>query len=441
MIAARYRVLVNLLVFGVAGVATFAWAATNVFSFDVIDDPYYLEAEFADTPGIRTGVEVAYLGVQVGQVDEVTLGDDRVLVRLRIDRGEEIPVGSGAAVARKSAVGEPFVDIFPPEDLDPEPELMVEGDRIPMERTRVPVTYSSVFDNLDALIRAVPEHDLRTLVHELAVGLEGRGQDLRRTIVASDDVLATFAGSDEVLERSIDELSRFVATLAGHRDGLGAGFDNVAALSESLARSSADLRATLVDGELVADLQQLVADNLTSLDCTVAALGPVVAGLDSDRVYAGFDALFEAGPVLQRMWSAEGVLQPESDGLWVRVVPFLGNGQDGYPAPVLYNEPLTLAPTTPVGSCPSVVPAGAGTAGEGLGAVAGPTPGSTPPDSPAAERPVVERATAQAATSQRASGGTEPFNPLWLLPAFALVAVLGAVRPWRFLPIHREEHP
>ena len=93
------------------------WAVNNIISFDFIERPYEIKGEFAATAGVATNSEVAYLGVNYGDVSGVESVDGKVMITMSIDRGKEIPAGSVARIFRKSAIGEPYIDFNPPADF------------------------------------------------------------------------------------------------------------------------------------------------------------------------------------------------------------------------------------------------------------------------------------------------------------------------------------
>ena len=109
------RVLANLAFFAVIGIVLSVWAIGDVLQIDVRNPPYEITAEFTNSPGLQPGYDVGYLGTPIGRIRSVDLEEGHVSVRLAIDADRRIPEGSEFAVRRKSAVGEPYVDIIPPD--------------------------------------------------------------------------------------------------------------------------------------------------------------------------------------------------------------------------------------------------------------------------------------------------------------------------------------
>ncbi len=422
------RILINLAFFAVLGVGLGAWAVGDVLQLDLTDPPYEITADFEDSPGLQSGYDVGYLGTPIGRIRSVELAEGHVEVTLAIDSGREIPADSTFAVRRKSAVGEPYVDIIPPEGAEADGPSMDEGDHVPVARTQTPLSYSELFASLDDLVGTVPEDDLATLLHEFAAAVDGRSGSLRDMITGTDDALGTFAEHADLLESSTASLSRLTRVFAEHRTAVDQGLANSETVTGSLARARADLERVLVDGnDLATRTADLVAGSEAELSCTIGGLSAVSAGLARPEVVAALSDLLATAPAAAEVFI--DVTAWEADGPYIRAIPPLNVGA-GPPLPV-YPEPRSLPGLTPDPACPDMAPAaapgGAEVAGPGGSAEvdAGPSPAGAPaPD---------EAVTGEAASSDQESGGGG-FNPIPILLALLAIAAVAAIRPWRWRP-------
>ena len=86
----------------------------------------------------------------------VDLAEGQVEVTLAIDDGREIPEGSSFAVRRKSAVGEPYVDIIPPEGASTDGPVMDRATTSRSSARLTPLSYSELFAALNDLVRHGP---------------------------------------------------------------------------------------------------------------------------------------------------------------------------------------------------------------------------------------------------------------------------------------------
>ena len=102
------RIYINLLAFVVLFGVLVIWASDSVLDPGGFDRTYPVRVQFPDATGLRSGVEVTFRGVRVGEVDGVDVAAGSATARLSIDSDRELPLESTFAVRRRSAVGEPY---------------------------------------------------------------------------------------------------------------------------------------------------------------------------------------------------------------------------------------------------------------------------------------------------------------------------------------------
>ena len=267
------RLTINLAVFAALAAVMAVWAYGNVIRFDAFDRPYALTVEFESSPGLHPNFEVDYLGLRVGKIDSVKLERDRVRVRLDIQRGVKIPQGVTAAAARKSAVGEPVVELTPGPGMANAPK-MEPGSVIPVSRTKVPPKYGDLFGAVLDTLRAVNPEDAKVLTHELAAGWSGREDSLRQIISGGDDLTRTFAQNTELLDGLTKDLGRITSVLNRNRGSLGAGIDNLAVLTRSLSEVRGQLAELRDRGPgLLGTVNDLLERTGPDFGCAVDMLG------------------------------------------------------------------------------------------------------------------------------------------------------------------------
>ena len=434
------RVFVNLTAFALLFVVLASWAVRNVVQLDQIERPYTIVAEFESSPGLQPNVEATYLGVSVGSVERVTLEPGHVEVAIDIDRGVELPEGISAAVRRKSAVGEPYVALDPPEGggarrtIDPGEHYV-----IPLERTMIPLSYGELFASVDGLVSAVPPEDLGTVLHELATALDGRGAELREILASADELTTTLATRTETFDELAGELTSLTHTLASHRDGIGSAFDDLAALTDTLAASSDDVRQLMRDAPgFGAQVLELLETTYADLSCTFADVGTVFREVGTPARIADLIRLLRAaGPARDALDAA--LVQPGEGGA---DGPYLG-GSFGLVAdhpPAAYDTPPTLPDPPALAPCRAPGAAGSSGAGDaGSAAAIGRSGDGGAGHLDVPRRPVPT--SPDLPDSSRADAGSQAF-PLAAVMAGAgvallLLALLVALRPWRWAPLLR----
>ncbi len=321
------RVFINLVAFVAVFFLMLWWAVNNIIeptelplvgSASIFDQPYEIDGEFAATAGVATNSEVAYLGVNYGKVLGVDTKDGKVVVTMAIDKGKEIPAGSTARIFRKSAIGEPYIDFNPPADFDENGPAIQPGDVIPMEQTTVPLEFSELLRTASRVLASVDPDQTRTLIHELAVALEGRSDSLRDLTVSSDALLQTFVDKAELLDSLSANSTRLTRTVTEKRASLSSAISDLADVAETLRAIEPDTNVLLDRGtELLGQTADLVADVKQNADCILSDLDDLI---DLTTTDANLDNL---GYVLDNADIGFGYVFMTRDedpgGLWLRV--------------------------------------------------------------------------------------------------------------------------
>ena len=347
------RTVVNLVWFGLVASLFFVWAVRNILPLDVINKPYTIKAQFANSLGMQAGNEVAYLGVQYGSVSGVKRVPGGVLVSMKIDRNKKIPEGSTANLYRKSAIGEQYVDFAPPANFKGTGASIKEGEVIPMARTTVPLEFSELLRSASRLVAGIPPEDVHTVVHELAVGLNGRTDSLRQLTEAGDDISKMLVARTDALDRLAVNNTRLTHVVTDHRGSLGESLADLRQLADSLKNARGDPAGLLDRGnKLLAQTADIVAHNKGNLDCSLKVLENVIDETSTPTRLDQTATLLRDGPGgLGAIWDARDV---EPDGVWVRV-GFLANTENKAPQfvpthhlPSVAKVPACASPLQPV---------------------------------------------------------------------------------------------
>lgn len=361
------RVAINLLFFlGVFAVMV-VWATRNVVTIEALENPYEIAVELERSSGVGPRSEVAYLGVSFGEVSDVELVPGGVVATLKIDRGKRIPEGSTANVFRKSAIGEPYIDFFPPPDGVGD-DFIEPGDVVPVERTTNPLEFSELLRSASRLVSGIDPDRLRTLIHELAVALHERGDDLRRLTESSARLAGTFADRTDVLDRLATNNTRLTRVVAEHRGSLGQQLTDLAQLADSLDRAKGDTSILLERGSrFLRETADLVADQKGNLDCILTGLERFIDVSSSPERVEDLRRFLQIGPTgFARPFQARDVLP---DGVWVRV-GVLNNPN---------HPPRQYVPPRPVPAPPEVPPCDSSLQPVGVQPAAASRPAPVPP--------------------------------------------------------------
>jgi len=344
------RILANVVVFAIGFVVMVTWAVQQVVSVDQLDQPYRISAEFDNAFGVLPNAEVTYLGVGIGTVTSVRRVAEGVRIDLKIQRGERVPADATAGIARKSAIGEPYIDFRPADNATASTGVLEPGAVVPKSRTRVPLEFSELLKSASALISSIPPEDVQTLLHEASIGLEGRSEALRALAGASDQLSATFAARTDALDRLATNNTRLTHVVTLHRDDLGSSLTNLRLLADTLKKSKGDTSLLLDRGALLlGETADLVAAEKPNLDCDLKVLGVVIDETSTPRRLAELRAIFEIGP--KAFGGLYDSIDVEADGPWIRV----GNISNPENPPAQYIPPKAVPPVQPVAACASAL--------------------------------------------------------------------------------------
>ncbi|MFA1551942.1 MCE family protein [Actinomadura chokoriensis] len=408
------RLTINLAVFAVLAVVMVVWAFNNVIRFDFIDRPYRITAEFESSPGLHPNFEVDYLGLRIGKIDSVRLEKNKVIVQLDIDRGVKIPQGVTAAAARKSAVGEPVVELTPGTGRADAPP-MKPGTVIPVSQTKVPPKYGDLFGAVIDSLKAIDPDDAQVLSRELAAGWSGREDSLRQIINGSDDLTATFAQNTELLDGLTKDLGRITHVLNQNRGQLGAGIDNLAALTAALSQVRGQIAELRDRGPgLLATVNGLLDRTGPDFGCAVDMLGNWGVGTYNPGYLSDLNRTLAAAPSLKNV--LDHVIGMDK-GLPVLNVVFQLTLNT--PATLEYKVPLGQPAVSKVPACPG----GRTPALVGQKPYRAKKPSDTiPTHDPALDKPDLQAR--KAANSGDDSGGGPPIWLVYVPPVIGLLVLI-----------------
>jgi phospholipid/cholesterol/gamma-HCH transport system substrate-binding protein len=354
------RTIANLTVFVLVGGAFFFWAATRLVNVSAIKHPYTVNAEFSNTVGLLPGSEVDYLGVTYGTVSSVERIDGGVKVAMKIDKGKQVPANSSANIFRKSALGEQYVEFDPPEGYTNGGPYYTKNTLIPMSRTTVPLEFSELLRSASRLVSAIPPDAVNTLVHEAAVGVNGRVDSLRGLADAGDKLSQMLVQRTAVLDRLATNNTRLTHVFTEHSDSLSQSVSDLRQVADSLKNARGDTTILLQRGsQLLGTAADLVAAHKADLDCDLKTLELVTDVTTTDHNLQGLQTVLTGSPVaFGDLWDASDVdpipgypADPVSPvKRWIRVGFKVNPGYN--PAPQ-FAPPHVLPPVAEVQACVS----------------------------------------------------------------------------------------
>jgi virulence factor Mce-like protein len=325
------RIATNVVWLVIFGVGIVVLALLTFATGVLFDDTYEVSVPMPEAGGVLPDQEVTVLGRAVGQVEDVELTRDGVLLTLTIQDDYAVPRQPRVQVLRRSPIGEQAVDFQPVAD---DWQAAEPGTRIEPVEAIVPAEVPFLLERTVELFEAIDVDDVATVVHELAVALDDRGPTLKQL---GRDTLAlnrTLVDGIPEFERLIDSSESVLETLQRHRRSLADSFVNAADLTEILADEQPTIDRLLDTGlRTLEEADALVRDqraNLTCLthdfqDVTDMLLGPsTLTGVNAGRYESKLDeaemALVRAPFFFQEGYNIIAQYDPLTGAVWTRVL-------------------------------------------------------------------------------------------------------------------------
>jgi len=244
------RHLVNLILVGVVGVVSIAWAAVGLAGIR-FSKPKTITVNMAQTGGALPGAEVSYLGIPIGKVSSARLTPNAVELKLAVRPKGPMARDLRADVRQKSSLGEPFVDLSP---VSPPAQGMrlaassnPNGMVIPVDRTSAPQPLYNLLGNLNNVLSSMNPADLSGLSQGLS-GLVGHEDDIRNGLAAWAQIGDTLGQHHAELGDLLSASAQLTSALNANRDQLSGAISGYAALGQTLAKHTGELQDILKKG-------------------------------------------------------------------------------------------------------------------------------------------------------------------------------------------------
>jgi virulence factor Mce-like protein len=423
------RVIANLVTFLVLTGVLIAYGALTLLG-NPLDEPRRISTVLSDASGLREGFSVDLNGVVVGVVDDLALDQDGVRVTVALDDDVDVPGDVEARVVRASAVGEQRLELTPTKGGTGAP--LGDGDEVPQAADPSPPELSDVLRVVVDLVEAIPTEDLNTVVHEAALAVADRADDLRSLTADTDVFNRELVANQEDFRRLLAAAPPVLDALAAVGPELRSALANTRVLSEVLAERRFDLVHLMQSSaDLGEQASALLEAELPNIGCLLSDFADLTAFMDSGDQLADLDTSLALnqqffGPV--DLLAPEGPAAdvglgagPRNDQTWLRVrtlippaeppaIPYVPKRQtpDTKPGAACVSE---FGPGVPAASQADPVPPLAGgeldpPGGDEAAAAAGGDP---------------EEFAAQQASDRRTANGTSV--PLVVLGALTLLAL------------------
>lgn len=261
-------VRIQLVVFALLAVASLVFALGSYVNLprQLGIGTYSVTVSLPQSAGLYEKAIVTYRGVDIGEIEEISLTETGVDATLSLDADVPVPAAVVAEQHSVSAIGEQYIDLVPRTADGP---MLREGSHIPADRTTHPVPTGELLASVNTLVATLPRDSLHTVVDEAYQAFRDSDQDLSTLLNSSDDLLTSAQKNIGPTKKLIKDLEPLLDTGTKVDPDFRSSMRDLGSFSEQLVLSDDQIRQALERGPGFA---HSVSGLLTELRPTVPML-------------------------------------------------------------------------------------------------------------------------------------------------------------------------
>ncbi|SCM83569.1 ABC-type transport system involved in resistance to organic solvents periplasmic component [uncultured Sporomusa sp.] len=227
---------------------------------------YPVQAVFNQVNGLKPGNLVRYAGVEIGTVADVRVLPEGVSAHIMLNPGVKIPVGSKITIGSDGLLGEKFINIVPPREVNGflAPNAQVLGEN-PQGLDELMVSANEVLAEVKILVAAlndvVGDEKVRAALKETALNTRAVTANLERLTATLAGMAETNQVEVAAMVSNLKDMSVSLNSTAARVDKMLADVDNNGQTAEDLRETIAAFRQTSSRVErMAAALEGVVTD-------------------------------------------------------------------------------------------------------------------------------------------------------------------------------------
>lgn len=197
---------------------------------DVGDDPMTLRVQFDDVLDLVVQSSVKVNGLDAGRVTEIGLAENgwTAEVQMVVRDDVQLPANTEASIQQTSLLGEKFVQLTPPELVEPEGSL-ADGAVIDTDESRTATDIEQVLGALSLLLNGGGVDQIQPIVEELRNLTEGRESELNQTIRSADELVSGLNRQRDSITDALDGVNELSIRANAQRAQIEAALDELPA--------------------------------------------------------------------------------------------------------------------------------------------------------------------------------------------------------------------
>jgi phospholipid/cholesterol/gamma-HCH transport system substrate-binding protein len=262
------------------------------------------KAEFVNVTGLENGDFVRIAGVEVGQVENVSIqGDTTALVEFTADDSVVLTDGNRAVIRYDDLIGGRYLALV--EGAGGTAKVNP-GDTIPLARTSPALDLDALIGGFRPLFAALDPDQVNALSGQLIQAFEGQGGTIGSFLTQTAALTNTLADRDQLIGEVIVNLNTVLGSLGGQSEQFSKAVDSLSELVKGLAARKTDISngvayTNAAAGSVADLLEQARPPFAKTIQETDRAAGIVVA----DHDY--FDNLLNTLPDAYQVLGRQGI--------------------------------------------------------------------------------------------------------------------------------------
>jgi len=270
----------NPITIGIVGVAVAASAVLFALNYDNIpglSGGKTYSAYFADAGALKTGSAVRVSGYRVGEVTDIELEGNRVLITFKIDNGVRLGNRTEAAIETETLLGTKLVRVT----SRGEGQL---SQPIPIERTTSPYQLPEALGDLSNTIRGLNTDQLNTSLSTLTQAFKDTPPQLRVAVEGLERFSKVLNTRDEQLRNLLTNANKATGVLAKRSNDIASLVRDTNALLAELQTQSGALDQIANSISAVSrQLSGFIAENRDQLRPALDKLNGVLTLVDNRK--------------------------------------------------------------------------------------------------------------------------------------------------------------
>lgn len=186
--------------------------------------------------------DVKVRGLIIGQISDIRPTQNGATLELELDpaKAKMVPKSASAQLLPKTLFGERYVSL---EFEDSSGPKLADGDVIPQDRTRSATELGASFEKLLPVLRAVQPQKLNSTLTAMSTALEGRGDELGKTLAELGDYMGRFNPHLPELQEQFQQLAKFSNGFSEVSPDIAAMLDNFRTNARTLVEKRQQLHS------------------------------------------------------------------------------------------------------------------------------------------------------------------------------------------------------